>query len=60
MKSMFIPYISEYEITEIIKSLKYSSAGCELKWIHYISHIKNQISKEMGIIVLKMIVLLQL
>ena len=27
MKSMFIPYISEYEITEIIKSLKNSSAG---------------------------------
>ena len=27
MKSMFIPYISEYEITEIIKSLKNRSAG---------------------------------
>ena len=27
MKSMFIPYISEYEITEIIESLKNSSAG---------------------------------
>ena len=27
MKSMFIPYISEYEIIEIIKSLKNSSAG---------------------------------
>ena len=27
MKSMFIPYISEYEIIEIIKSLKKSSAG---------------------------------
>ena len=27
MKSMFIPYISEYEITETVKSLKNSSAG---------------------------------
>ena len=27
MKSMYIPYISEYEIIEIIKSLKNSSAG---------------------------------
>ena len=27
MKSMFIPYISEYEITEIIELLKNSSAG---------------------------------
>ena len=27
MKSMFIPYISEYEITEIIKLLKNSSDG---------------------------------
>ena len=27
MKSMLIPYISEYEITETIKSLKNSSAG---------------------------------
>ena len=26
-KSMFIPYISEYEITETVKSLKNSSAG---------------------------------
>ena len=26
MKSMFIPYISEYEITETVKSLKNSSA----------------------------------
>ena len=29
MKSMFIPYISEYEITETVKSLKNSSAGWE-------------------------------
>ena len=29
MKSMFIPYISEYEITETVKSLKNSSAGCD-------------------------------
>ena len=27
MKSMFIPYISEYEVTEMDKSLKNSSAG---------------------------------
>ena len=27
VKSMFIPYISEYEITETVKSLKNSSAG---------------------------------
>ena len=27
MKSMFIPYISEYEITETVKSLKNRSAG---------------------------------
>ena len=27
MKSMFIPYISEYEINETVKSLKNSSAG---------------------------------
>ena len=27
MKSMFIPYISEYENTETVKSLKNSSAG---------------------------------
>ena len=27
MKSMFIPYISEFEITETVKSLKNSSAG---------------------------------
>ena len=30
MKSMFIPYISEYEITETVKSLKNSSAGWDL------------------------------
>ena len=29
MKSIFIPYISQYEITEIIKSLKNNSAGCD-------------------------------
>ena len=27
MNSMFIPYISEYEITETVKSLKNSSTG---------------------------------
>ena len=30
MKSMFIPYISEYEITETVKSLKNSSAGWDI------------------------------
>ena len=30
MKSMFIPYISEYEFTETVKSLKNSSAGWDL------------------------------
>ena len=29
MKSMFIPYISEYEITGIINSLKNISTGCD-------------------------------
>ena len=42
MKSMFIPYISEYEITETVKSLKNSSAGWDFipasiaKLKHYI------------------------
>ena len=29
MKSMFIPYINEYEVNETVKSPKNSSAGCD-------------------------------
>ena len=41
MKSMFIPYISEYEITETVKSLKNSSAG----WDFFPASIAKQCLK---------------
>ena len=41
MKSMFIPYISEYEITETVKSLKNSSAG----WDFILASIAKQCLK---------------
>ena len=35
MKSMFIPYISEFQINETIKSIKKNSAGWDC--IYYLS-----------------------
>ena len=41
MKSMFIPYISEYEITETVKSLKNSSAGWDFIPASILNNIYN-------------------